>query len=229
MPLDHRPRRTSRRRCRRRSTTASSRTASTVAARMRGITSRWIGLMPMTSMADDLVADATGAEVGAHGRPTGAGDEQGGGDRGLLPHDGQHQRRAEVGLGARAGVMSAPTCSEMTMPNGIEMRITGIVVTLARNQSWSRNSAKGHGRLKILRTASRPTAVMFPVSRREARLPFRPGRIVVVDIRPGGTRRRAARGALLGPPDQLALDVGLLGGQLVHADGPVGPTPRGTG
>ena len=38
-----------------------------------------------------------------------------------------------MGLGAELR-MSAPTCSEMTIPNGMEMRITGRVVTLARNQ-----------------------------------------------------------------------------------------------
>ena len=36
-----------------------------------------------------------------------------------------------------------PTSSAMTMPKGIDTRISGRVVTRARNQHWSKNSATG--------------------------------------------------------------------------------------
>ena len=68
--------------------------------------------------------------------------------------------------------MRAPTCRAMTMPNGMEIRITGRVVTLAMNQHCSMNSLNGHGRLNRRRIASRATAAMFPASRRsESNLP----------------------------------------------------------
>ena len=65
---------------------------------------------------------------------------------------------------APSWVRNDPTCSEMIMPNGIEMRITGAVVTLARNQIWERNSSRGQGLRNTVWTASRPTEDILPNS-----------------------------------------------------------------
>ena len=71
-----------------------------MAARMRGITRRWIGLTPMTSMAA-ISSRMRRAPRSAHmAEPPAPAIMQGGGDGRLLPHDGEHQGRAEVGLGA---------------------------------------------------------------------------------------------------------------------------------
>ena len=105
-------------------TTASRRMASTVAARMRGITRRWIGLTAMTSMAEissrmrraprsavmaepPAPAISSAVAIGACSRTTASTIAE--------------PRWAS----APSCLISAPTCSEMTMPNGIEMRITG--------------------------------------------------------------------------------------------------------
>ena len=60
---------------------------------------------------------------------------------------------------------SDPTSRAMTMPKGMETRIRGKVVTRARNQHWSKNSATGRPRMGSWRSASRARANMLPVSR----------------------------------------------------------------
>ena len=61
----------------------------------------------------------------------------------------------------------------MTAPNGIEMRITGRLVTLAMNQHWRRYS-RHHARTShVRRKPSSEMANRFPVSRtRNCTLPI---------------------------------------------------------
>ena len=61
-------------------------------------------------------------------------------------------------------VRNDPTCSEMIIPKGIEIRITGTVVTLIRNHIWLTNSSTGHGRRNTVCRASRPTEYILPAS-----------------------------------------------------------------
>ena len=123
-------------------TTASSRTATTVAASSRGSTRRWSGLTPITSMAlisSRMRRDPRSAHMADPPAPA---------------------MRSAVATGAcsrtTASTMAAPSCdwapicwssdptsSAMTMPKGIDNKMSGSVVTRARNQHWSKNSATG--------------------------------------------------------------------------------------
>ena len=80
-------------------TTPSRSTATRAAASSRGSTRRWSGLHAHHLHGGDLVPDPPRAQVGAHGRAAGPGDEEGRGHRRLLPHHGQHHGRPELGLG----------------------------------------------------------------------------------------------------------------------------------
>src|SRR5205807_5619959 len=61
-------------------------------------------------------------------------------------------------------VAKDPTCSEMTIPKGIEIRTTGTDVTLMRNHICSRNSWSGHGRRSTVCTDSSPIENILPAS-----------------------------------------------------------------
>ena len=70
-----------------------------MAASTRGTTSRWIGLMPSTSIASissRIFREPRSAQMAEPPAPR---DEQGGDDRRGLADDGQHARRAGEGLG----------------------------------------------------------------------------------------------------------------------------------
>ena len=58
-----------------------------------------------------------------------------------------------------------PTCRAMTIPNGMEMRIVGRLVTLAMNQHWRRYSCHQCLTSHVRRSPSREMANRFPVSR----------------------------------------------------------------
>ena len=60
---------------------------------------------------------------------------------------------------------SEPTSRAMTIPNGMDSRIKGSVVTRARNQHWSKNSETGMPLSGACRRASEAVANMLPVSR----------------------------------------------------------------
>ena len=69
--------------------------------------------------------------------------------------------------------LNVPTCRAMTMPNGIEMRITGMQVTLAMNQHWRRYSCHHFRTSQVRRNPSREMANRLPVSRtRNCTLPI---------------------------------------------------------
>lgn len=52
----------------------------------------------------------------------------------------------------------------MIIPKGIEIKMTGSVVTLMRNQICSMNSPRGQGRRKRTWIDSRPIEKSFPIS-----------------------------------------------------------------
>ena len=72
---------------------------------------------------------------------------------------------APVADSAPSWRLNDPTCRAITIPNGMEMRITGRLVTLAMNQHWRRYSFHQSRILGMSRMPSRATANMLPVSR----------------------------------------------------------------
>src|SRR5436190_6672389 len=142
---------------------ASSRTATMDAAMTLGMISRWTGSMPSTSRASissrirrdprsahmaDPPAPAISRAVatGASSRTTAS------------------TMAAPMWAWAPSWRTNEPTCSEMTIPKGIEIRITGTVVTLIRNHIWLTNSSTGHGRRNTVCRASSPTEYILPAS-----------------------------------------------------------------
>ena len=64
--------------------------------------------------------------------------------------------------------MSAPVCSAMMAPNGIEVSVVGRIETLATNQHCWMNSRHWNGALNTARRVSSDMAAKLPVSRRKA-------------------------------------------------------------
>ena len=142
-----------------------------------------------------------------------------------------------------------PTSSAITMPKGMDRRISGSVVTRARNQHWSKNSATGTPLRGAWRSASNAVANMLPVSRTAvANFPssvsglLGRGSTVTASSRPLGVPRRRAISARL---EGFGRAGGLLRsdarpvtrssqrrppfrGLLVHVVGPRHPLPRPT-
>src|SRR5579884_832599 len=146
-------------------TMGSRRMATRVAAKMRGSTKRWSGLTAMTSMAD-ISSRMRRLPRSAHMAD---------------PPAPAISRAVATGASSRttARTIDAPSCDwepicwrreptsrAITSPKGIDTRISGTVVTRARNQHWSRNSLSGKVRGRKSRIDSRARANMLPVSRR---------------------------------------------------------------
>ena len=88
---------------------------------------------------------------------------------------------------------SEPTSSAMTMPKGMDSRMSGSVVTRARNQHWSKNSVTGTPLRGAWRRASKAVANMLPVSRTVA------GDLAVV-ASAAGSAGQHGRGTAWRPP-----------------------------
>ena len=102
---------------------------------------------------------------------------------------------------------SEPTSRAMTMPKGIETRISGSVVTRARNQHWSKNSATGRPRQEELAQRLEPDGEHVPGLLEETEQPVEGP--ALGELRPGPGRRRAdraSRATLPVSPERMAPD-----------------------
>src|SRR5512139_621259 len=160
-------------------------------ARTRGTTSRWIGSMPSTIIASSSSRILRAPRSAAIAEPPAP------------------AMRSEVAIGPASRttastaaepvkdcapncLISPPTCSAMTAPNGMATRAVGMIVTEAMNQACWMNSRSWNGRRNSPRPTSRPKAKSLPAvpigaSAREA--------VREVDIaRSGPTRRHRHAG-----------------------------------
>ena len=168
-------------------TTASSRMATTVAARSRGSTSRWSGLTPITSMA--LISSRMRREPrSAHMADPPAPAISSAVATGACSRTTASTMAAPSCDCAPICCRSEPTSSAMTMPKGMDSRIRGSVVTRARNQHWSKNSEMGTPLSGACRSASNAVANMLPVSR------------TAVATLPSSVMGRLGRGSTPAPP-----------------------------
>src|SRR5581483_3157892 len=199
--------------------TSDTRNRPTVdAANRRGVTSRCTGLTAMTSMAaisSRILREPRSAVIAEPPAPAIS--------NAVATGDASRTMASTIAApvfdSAPSWRENVPTCSAITAPNGMEMRMLGSVVTFAMNQHWRMYSFHQCFTSHERRTPSSETAKRLPVSRtRNCTFPSTRRPLHRHDLVGG---RVAGQAALL-PLDELALDLGLLGGELVHPDGALG-------
>src|SRR5437868_2842808 len=203
--------------------TSDTRKSPTVdAANSLGVTSRWTGLTAITSIAaisSRILRDPRSAVMAEPPAPAmRSAVATGDASRTIAS-----TIAAPVADSAPSWRFNVPTCSAMTAPNGMAMSTLGSVHTLEMNQHWFKYSFHQCLTSHVRRSASSEIANKLPASRtRNWTFP-----ITWLLHRHDGVGffgGNALRGeAAVLPVDELALDLGLLGRQLVHADRPASP------
>ncbi len=135
----------------------------------------------------ELLADLAGAEVGGDGGAAGAGDEQGGADRAACWTTASTDAEPVKDCAPNC-LISPPTCSAITAPNGMATSAVGTIVTEAMNHACWMNSRSWNGRRKSARSTSRANAKRLPATATGARA--RVGRRWTRRLRPPAPGRR---------------------------------------
>ena len=132
-----------------------------LAAHRRGVTSRCTGLTDMTSMAASssriLRAPRSAVMADPPAPAISSAVATGAASRTMAS-----TMAAPVVDSAPSWREKAPTWRAITAPNGIEMRITGMLVTLAMNQHWRRYSFHQFRTSRVRRRPSREIANRLP-------------------------------------------------------------------
>src|SRR3954451_5297845 len=204
--------------------TSETRNTPTVdAAKSRGVTRRCTGFTAMTSMAaisSRIFREPRSAVIAEPPAPAISSAVA----TGEASRTMARTIAAPVADSAPSCRFSVPTCNAMTAPNGMAINTLGNVQTLAMNQHCSRYSRHQRFTSQARRSPSSEMAKRFPDSlMTNWTLP-----IIRALHRHDGVGSVVADAfgfeAAVFSFDEIALDLGLLGRELVHPDRPASPT-----